>query len=183
MRRELVDFPKTRFKFSQRRACRLVGIGVSVYWYKPDTSRDDVVIVGLQGVVGRYPVYGFGKLLEVLRREGCSWNHKRVHRIYCLLNLNKRRRGKKRLPSRSPVKIALPLTINGGWSMDFMSASLFCCCRFRTFNVVDDFSREALAIEIDVGLPSERVIRVLERIVAWLVGYSFLRFKEITRLR
>ena len=51
--------------------------------------------------------------------------------------------------------------------MDFMSDSLFCGRRFRTFNVVDDFSREALAIEIDVGLPSDRVIRLLERIVAW----------------
>ena len=166
MRRELVDFLKTRFKFSQRRACRLVGIGVSVYRYKPDTSRDDEVIEGLQGVVSRYPAYGFGKLFKVLRRDGRSWNHKRVHRIYCLLNLNKRRRGKKRLPSRSPVQVALPLTINGCWSMDFMSDSLFCGRRFRTFNVVDDFSREALAIEIDVGLPSDRVIRVLERIVA-----------------
>ena len=143
MRRELVDFLKTRFKFSQRRACRLVGIGVSVYRYKPDTSRDDEVIEGLQGVVSRYPAYGFGKLFKVLRREGRSWNHKRVHRIYCLLNLNKRRRGKKRLPSRSPVQVALPLTTNGCWSMDFMSDSLFCGHRFRTFNVVDDFSRDS----------------------------------------
>ena len=133
------------------------------------------MIEGLQGVVSRYPAHGFGKLFKVLRREGRSWNHKRVHRIYCLLNLNKRRRGKKRLPSRSPVQVALPLTINGCWSMDFMSDSLFCGRRFRTFNVVDDFSREALAIEIDVGLPSDRVIRVLERIVAWRGYPSKLR--------
>ena len=59
--------------------------------------------------------------------------------------------------------------------MDFMSDSLFCGRRFRTFNVVDDFSREALAIEIDVGLPSDRVIRVLERIVAWRGYPSKLR--------
>ena len=70
MRRELVDFLMTRFNFSQRRACRLVGIGVSVYRYKQDTSRDDKVIKGLQGVVCRYPAYGFGKLFKVLRREG-----------------------------------------------------------------------------------------------------------------
>ena len=175
MRRELVDYLMTHFKFSQRRACRLVGIGVSVYRYKPNTSRDDVVIEGLQKVVERYPAYGFGKLFKVLRREDCAWNHKRVHRIYCLLNLNKRRRGKKRLPSRNPIKVALPLTINGCWSMDFMSDSLFCGRRFRTFNIVDDFSREVLAIEVDIGLPSERIIRVLERIVAWRGYPSKLR--------
>lgn len=51
--------------------------------------------------------------------------------------------------------------------MDFMSDSLFCGRRFRTFNVVDDFNREVLAIEIDLNLPAPRVIRVLERIIAW----------------
>ena len=51
--------------------------------------------------------------------------------------------------------------------MDFMSDSLVCGRRFRTFNVVDDFNREALAIEIDLSLPAPRIIRVLERIIAW----------------
>jgi len=60
----------------------------------------------------------------------------------------------------------VPATLNQSWSIDFMSDSLFCGRRFRTFNVVDDFNREALAIEIDLSLPSQRVIRVLERIVA-----------------
>ena len=157
---------RQRFRFSQRRACRLAGISVSVYRYQPDTSADEEVIAGLQEAVDKYPAYGFGKLFKVLRRWGHPWNHKRVHRIYCLLNLNKRRRGKKRLPSRDPVQLSVPLTINGCWSMDFMSDSLFCGRRFRTFNIVDDFSREALAIEVDIGLPSARVVRVLERVVA-----------------
>lgn len=165
----------SHFKFSKRRACRLAGISVSVYQYQPDTSRDDAVIAGLQKAIERYPAHGFGKLFKILRRWGHPWNHKRVHRIYCRLNLNKRRRGKKRLPTRNPVQIGLPLTINGCWSMDFMSDSLFCGRRFRTFNIVDDFSREVLAIEVDIGLPSERVIRVLERIVAWRGYPSKLR--------
>jgi len=146
-----------------------------VYRYRPNTRRDDDVIAGLQQAVDRYPVYGFSKLYKILRRWGHSWNHKRVHRVYCLLNLNKRRRGKKRLPSRRPVTLAVPEAINQCWSVDFMSDSLFCGRRFRTFNVVDDFNREALAIEVDIGLPAERVVRVLERIVAWRGYPSKLR--------
>lgn len=175
MRRELVDHARQEFGISLRRACRIVGISDSLYRYKPNPNRDDEVIAGLQAAVERYPAYGFPKLFKILRRWGHRWNHKRVHRVYCQLNLNKRRRGKKRLPNRMPVMLEMPLAINRCWSIDFMSDSLYSGRRFRTFNVVDDFSREALAIEIDVGLPAERVVRVLERIVAWRGYPSKLR--------
>lgn len=125
------------------------------------------MIAKLQEAVERYPAYGFSKLFKVLRRWGHPWNHKRVYRLYCELNLNKRRRGKKRLPSRNPEPLAVPTQANHCWSMDFMSDSLFCGRRYRTFNLVDDFNREALAIEVDLNLPAPRVIRVLERVVAW----------------
>jgi len=81
--------------------------------------------------------------------------------------MNRRRIGKKRLPTRDPQPLAVPGEINKSWSIDFMSDALWCGRRFRTFNVVDDFNREVLAIEIDLNLPASRVIRVLERIVAW----------------
>lgn len=167
MRRELVEYARQAHGASLRLACRVVGISDSVYRYKPDNQRDDKVIAKLQEAVERYPAYGFSKLFKILRRWGCRWNHKRVHRIYCELNLNKRRRGKKRLPSRNPEPLAVPVTVNHCWSLDFMSDSLLCGRRFRTFNLVDDFNREALAIEVDLNLPSARVIRVLERAVAW----------------
>ncbi len=166
-RRALVDYLRTEHGASMRRACRTVGISCSVYRYQPNTERDDEVLAGIQKVIENYPAYGFSKVFKILRRWGHPWNHKRVHRLYCLLNLNKRRRGKKRLAKRPAVRLEAASTINHCWSVDFMSDSLFCGRRFRTFNVVDDYSREALAIEIDIGLPSERVIRVLERIVAW----------------
>lgn len=98
---------------------------------------------------------------------GHGFNHKRVHRIYCALGLNKRRRGKKRIPSRDPVTLQVPEKMNQCWSMDFMHDSLFCGRCFRTFNVVDDFNREALAIEVDLNLPAPRIIRVLDRVAAW----------------
>ncbi len=114
----------------------------------------------------RYPRYGFKKLFQVLRRQGHVWNHKRVHRIYCLLKLNFRRKGKQRLPVRNPAPLATPEALNQSWSIDFMHDALTCGRRFRTFNVVDDFNREALAIEIDLNIPAQRVVRVLNRIVA-----------------
>ncbi|GAA6151365.1 hypothetical protein NBRC116587_07840 [Pseudoteredinibacter isoporae] len=142
-------------------ACRAVGISDSEYRYRSIPYRNDEVIAKPQEVVERYPAYGFDKLLKILRRWGHAWNHKRVRRLYCELNLNKRRRGKKGLPGRNPEALSVPAEANHCWSMDFMSDSLFGGRRFRTFN------REALAIEIDLNLPAPRVIRVLERAVAW----------------
>lgn len=162
-----MDYAIASHSASQRLACRVVGISRSAYRYQPESGRDDEVIAALQKAVERYPAYGFSKLFKILRRWGHGWNHKRVYRVYCLLNLNMRRRGKRRLPSRHPQPLAVPGMANQCWSIDFMSDSLFCGRRFRTFNVVDDFNREALAIEVDLSLPSLRVIRVLERIAAW----------------
>ena len=162
-----MDYARQEHDSSLRRACRLIGISDSSYRYRPMMNKDHAVIAGIQAAVERYPAYGFGKLLHILRRQGHAWNHKRVHRVYCQLNLNMRRRGKRRLPSRNPQTLSVPSVINQSWSMDFMSDSLVCGRRFRTFNVVDDFNREALAIEIDLSLPAPRIIRVLERIIAW----------------
>lgn len=128
---------------------------------------DDAVIAVLQELAERFPDRGFGKYYGVIRRRGHAWNHKRVYRVYCALGLNRRRVGKKRLPTRHPAPLAVPDAINRSWSIDFMSDALWCGRRFRTFNVMDDCSREVLAVEIDLNLPAARVIRVLERIAAW----------------
>lgn len=87
--------------------------------------------------------------------------------MYCALKLNLRRKGKRRLPSRNPQPLVAPDLANFCWSVDFMSDALYGGQRFRTFNVVDDFNREALAIEVDINLPAARVIRVLDRVAAW----------------
>ncbi len=136
-----------------------------MFRYQPDTRRDEAVIQRLTEAAERYPRYGFKKLFHVLRRQGHVWNHKRVHRIYCLLKLNFRRKGKQRLPVRNPAPLATPEALNQSWSIDFMHDALTCGRRFRTFNVVDDFNREALAIEIDLNIPAQRVVRALDRIV------------------
>jgi len=138
-----------------------------VYAYQPDPHADEELIAVLQELAERFPDRGFGKYFLLIRRRGYRWNHKRVYRVYCELNLNRRRTGKKRLPARNPAPLAVPTEMNRSWSMDFMSDSLWNGRRFRTFNVLDDFNREVLAIEVDLNLPTARVIRVLDRIAAW----------------
>jgi putative transposase len=87
--------------------------------------------------------------------------------VYCALKLNMRRKGKRRLPNRTAQPLGVGKGINASWSADFMSDVLWDGRRFRTFNVVDDFNREVLAVEIDLNLPAARIIRVLDRIAAW----------------
>lgn len=155
-----------QFAMSLRQACRTLSLSRAVYFYQPDTRRDEPVIHALTELAERYPRYGFKKLFQLLRRQDNTWNHKRVHRIYCLLKLNFRREGKQRLPVCNPAPLATPQALNQSGSIDFMHDALVCGRRFRTLNVVDDFNREALAIEIDLNIPAQRVIRVLDRIVA-----------------
>jgi putative transposase len=125
------------------------------------------VITALQQLAEAHPTYGFRKLFAYLRRSGQSWNHKRVYRIYRKLKMNKRRRGKRRLPQRIKQPLQQQSLINQGWSMDFMSDTLVNGRKFRTLNIIDDCNREALAIEIDTSLSSKRVIRTLEQVIDW----------------
>ncbi len=149
---------------SLRAACDVLNLSRSVYRYRPDSTKDMPVVEAIQIVVEEFPGWGFPKIFKTLRRRGYGWNHKRVHRVYCLLKLNKRRKGKRRLPTRNPEPLAVPPKANQCWSVDFMSDTLSDGRRFRTFNVLDDFNREVLAIEVDLNLPAARIIRVLERI-------------------
>lgn len=163
----MVDFARSEHGVSERSACNAVNLSRTVYHYKPDAKRDEPVIEVLQELADRYPRYGFGKMFPILRRRGHRWNHKRVHRVYCALGLNMRRKVKRRVPSRYPEPLRVPVDINRCWSADFMSDSLWCGRKFRTFNLLDDYSREALGIEIDLSLPAQRIVRVLDRVASW----------------
>jgi putative transposase len=114
-----------------------------------------------------HPTYGFRKLFAYLRRSGNAWNHKKVYRIYRQLKMNKRRKGKRRLPDRVKQPLQQQVQINQSWSMDFMSDTLVNGRKFRTLNIIDDCNREALAIEIDTSLSARRVIRTLEQVIDW----------------
>jgi putative transposase len=148
-------------------ACKAFKISRCTYYYQPKLVNDTELIDVLSALAHKHPRYGFRKLFKRLRHQGYSWNHKRVYRIYCGLKLNLRRKGKRRLPTRSPEPLAVPASANDCWSMDYMSDSLYSGRRFRTFNVIDDYNRESLAIEIDHSLPTTRIIRVLDQIAAY----------------
>jgi putative transposase len=136
----------------------------TVIRYRPIGRNDREIKEALAGLAEKHPEMGFGKYFAILRRMGKQWKHKRVHRVYCGMGLSKRRKHKRRLPIRCPAPLAVPESVNRCWSADLMSDALWDGRRFRTFNVIDDHNREALAIEIDTRLQSGRVTRVLERI-------------------
>lgn len=165
-RREVVKGMMGGHGLSERQGCKAATLSRSVYRYEPKPIEDGEIEAELTRLVFEHPEYGFAKLHKTLRRCGGRWNHKRVYRVYCAMKLNKRRKHKRRLPARSPAPLAVPDKANRCWSIDFMSDSLWDGRRFRTFNVVDDFNREGLAIEIDTSLPVVRVIRVLDIIGA-----------------
>jgi putative transposase len=129
---------------------------------------DEPIILELCQLAERQPRWGCGKMTDYLRNnERHAWNHKRIRRVYRALSLDLKRKPKKRLPAREVQTLAVPEQRNQTWSLDFMSDSLSNGRTFRTLNVIDDFNREALWIEVDTSLPTERVVRVLEQLLAW----------------
>jgi len=90
-----------------------------------------------------------------------------VYRIYCELELNLRIKPRKRLKRKKPEKLTVTEQPNDTWSMDFMADQLTSGRNFRTFNVLDDFNREGLGIEVDLSLPAQRVKRSLNQIIEW----------------
>ncbi len=146
------------------RACNIVSLPRSHFYYA-SLKDDQEVMHALQDLAFAHPAYGFRKLFAYIRRSGKSWNHKKVYRVYKLLKLNKKRKGKRRLQARVKQPLQQPTTVNRSWSLDFMSDSMVGNRKFRTLNVMDDCSREALAIEVDSSLSARRVIRTLDRII------------------
>lgn len=143
-----------------------MGLSRSSY-YKPLQNpmvRDGPVIEKFNEVLEENPQFGFWKCFKQMRYEGCMWNHKKAHRIYCDMNLNIKRRTKKRVPTREPQSLEVIPYPDRMWSMDFMHDTLYKGKKFRTFNVIDEGVRECLAIEIDTSLSAERVVRILERL-------------------
>lgn len=152
-------------RISERRACRLLGLSRSVKRYEHKSRDDSEVIEALTDLAERHPRFGFRKLFVLLRKSGKPWNHKKVWRVYCAMKLNLRRRFKKRYRSEAPVTLLQPIRPNQAWSADFMSDALHDGRAFRTFNVIDDYNREALRIEIDFSLTAERIIRALAQLI------------------
>lgn len=157
------------YSVSIRLACAVFTISPTCYRYQPILSGENAEIADwLLRLTTTHKRWGFGLCFLYLRNiKGFAWNHKRVYRIYRELELNLRIKPKRRIKRDKPEALSVPLEINQVWSMDFMSDNLTDGRAIRTFNVLDDYNREGLGIEVDLSLPSARVIRALEQIIEW----------------
>jgi putative transposase len=150
-------------------ACRLFVVSETCYRYQPILSSENTEIAArLIQLTHNQRNWGFGLCYLYLRNvKGFGWNHKRVYRIYRELELNLRIKPKKRLIREKPEPLAVPGRINDCWSMDFMHDQLEGGRSYRLFNVIDDFNREGLTIDVDFSLPAIRVVRSLNQIIEW----------------
>lgn len=149
---------------TQHRACRLMRLSRSSFFYKAKLLNDDQIKQRVLDLADKYKRYGFRKIFHLLRKSGFQWNHKRVYRIYRELKLNLKRKPKKRLPAREKVALGQPTQMNQMWSLDYMSDTLNNGKRFRTVNIIDDHNREALGIRVSNSLPAIRVTEFLDDI-------------------
>ena len=160
---------------SERQACRTVHLNRCTYRYGAKKSDDHEIVQELQRLAESQPRWGCKKMIDYLRHHGHRWNHKRIRRVYRHLALNLHRKPKKRLAARTALALGVPVQSDLTWSLDFMSDSLSTGRAIRTLNILDDYNREALWIEVDTSLPAERVIRVLENLLLWRAAPKQIR--------
>ena len=163
-RRAAVRHVEQAHGLSERRACRLIGIGRSTLRYEPVPDGDTELREELQALAAQWRRFGYRGLHRLLRRKGWELNHKRLYRVYRDLGLQVRKRKRKRLkrPARGPVP--LPRQRNETWAMDFVHDGLVDGRRIRALTIVDLCTREAPWIEVATSIPGDRVVRVLDRL-------------------
>ncbi|WP_157003259.1 IS3 family transposase [Ralstonia sp. A12] len=164
-KREAVQILMTERAMGVTRACGLVGISRSLFRYESRRRIDDEALTGrMMAIAAQKRRYGYRRIHVLLQREGWLANHKRIWRLYSKAGLSVRKRRRKRIAAVERTPLPLPTGPNQNWSMDFVSDGLAYGRRFRCLNVVDDYTRECLAIEVDTSLPGLRVKQVLERL-------------------
>jgi putative transposase len=168
--REAVRVVCEQGELSERRACGLIGMNRASWRYREKERNETALCNRLRELAGERPRFGYRRLYRMLRREKengrAKWvvNHKRVYRLYRAEGLAMRQRKGKRFRAEARVPLVLPTRTNQMWTMDFTRDSLGNGRKFRTLNLMDGYTREALWIEVDNSLPGPRVVRVLERV-------------------
>lgn len=159
----------SEYAISIRIACEVFSLSQTCYRHQAKLNHEnDQIADWLLRLTSTHKRWGFGLCFLYLRNiKGHTWNHKRVYRIYRALELNLRIKPKRRIKRDKPEALQVPQSINQVWSMDFMGDTLINGQIIRTFNVMDDFNREGLGIEVGLSLPSARVIRALEQTIEW----------------
>ena len=149
---------------SQRRACGLIEITRRSFKRPPVPDRDRELRERLKALAEERRRWGCPMLYQMIRREGRRVNHKRVERLYREEGLSLRRRRRRKLLSHLRVVRPRPTAANQAWALDFVHDSLMSGRWFRALTVIDEWSRESLAIEVDLSLTGQRVTRVLDRL-------------------
>ena len=161
-RRRAVRDVMTAAQVSERRACRFTGVARATQRYRP--MRDDAALrERLETLAVLKPRWGYRRLHWLLRREGWGVNRKRVQRVYHDAGLQVRRRRRKRV-SMARVPLAVPRGPNERWSMDFVSDTLGDGRTIRIFTLVDDFTRAAPAMIVDVSIGADRITQLLDEL-------------------
>jgi len=159
-----VEHLQQEYAFSQRRACRLLMVAVSSCRYESRHSDEDLRVRLVQ-LAREKPRYGYRRLHVLLRRDGEVVNHKRVHRVYREAGLALRRKKRKHCVRQS-APLRQYTAANQEWAIDFAHDAVAAGRAIRVLSVVDAYTRECLALEVDTSFASRRVTRVLDQIIA-----------------
>jgi len=146
---------------SERKACQLVDISVSSFRYLPKQDTDKALRERLRELAAQRKRFGSPRLHIMLKREGLVINHKRTERIYREEGLVLRKKRRRKGAAGARVIMPPPQRNNERWSMDFVTDSIVTGRHFRALAIVDDYSRECPAIEVDTSLGGKRVVHML----------------------
>jgi len=184
-RKEMAKRAVSEYGLSIRLACSIFAISQTCYRYQAKLGGDNALIADwLLRLTYTNRRWGFGLCYLYLRNvKGFPYNHKRVYRIYRELELNLRIKPRRRLKRDRPDPLDVPRTKNTVWSIDFMHDTLANGRSFRTFNVLDDYNRQGLGIEVDFGLPALRIIRTLDQIIQWRGQPKMIRSDNGSEMR
>src|SRR5271168_2323524 len=167
--REAVRVVREEERLSERRACGLIGMHHGSWRYQRRERNEAALRARLRELAGERPRFGYRRLYIFLRREKAEdgtlrWlvNHKRVYRLYREEGLAMQRKRRKKFRSEARVPLALPTRANEMWTMDYTHDQMAGGRKFRTLNLMDGYTREALRIEPDTSLPGLRVVRILD---------------------
>jgi putative transposase len=167
------DWLRSKFAASQRRVCGLMGMAVASYCYR--TRRcDEPLRAKLVELAREKPRFGYRRLQILLGRSGERVNHKRIHRVYREAGLMLRRKKRKHCV-REGKSLRARTAANQEWALDFVHDAVECGRAIRVLSVVDAFTRECLALEVDTSFASRRVTRVLDAIIAERGGPQAIR--------
>lgn len=156
-------------KISARRLQSLFSVSATCWRYESKNSEENQALAAsLRSLAHQHKNWGFMLMFLFIRNvEKRPWNHKRVYRIYCEEGLNLRIKPHLRLERAKPMPLHAPSEPNTVWSMDFMHDNLTDGRAYRCLNILDDFNRELLGVEVDLSLPSCRVITALNNLIEW----------------